>query len=75
MGGSWIQKHDAEAPGVSVPSPAMVVGLGTYDDVTPGITEQKNADVLLIRRRGILTVGIHLAVESAQGTSRRNTTP
>jgi hypothetical protein len=48
MGGSRIQKHDAEAPGVSVSSPAVVVGMGTVDDVTSGITESKNADVLLV---------------------------
>jgi hypothetical protein len=26
----------------------VVVGLGTVDDVTPGIAESKNADVLLV---------------------------
>jgi hypothetical protein len=50
MGSSWIQKHHAKAAGVSVPSSAVVVGMGTVDDVTPGILEPKNADVLLVRR-------------------------
>jgi hypothetical protein len=48
MGGSWIQEHDAKTAGVSVSSPAVVVGVGTVDDVTSGITQQKNADVLFV---------------------------
>jgi hypothetical protein len=50
MGSPWVQKHDAKAPGVSVSSPAVVVGMGTVDDVSSGITQQKNADVLFVRR-------------------------
>jgi len=50
MGIPWVQKHHAKAAGVSVPSSAVVVGMGTVDDVTPGILEPKNADVLLVRR-------------------------
>jgi hypothetical protein len=48
MGSSRVQEHDAKAPGVSVSSPAVVVGMGTVDDVTPGIPESQNADVLLV---------------------------
>ena len=48
MGISRIQEHNAKTPGVSVSSPTVVVGLGTVDDVTPGITQQKNADFLLV---------------------------
>jgi hypothetical protein len=48
MGSSRVQKHHAKAPGVSVSSPAVVVGMGTVDDVTQGITESKNANVLLV---------------------------
>jgi len=69
MGSSRVQEHDAKAPGVSVSSPAVVVGMGTVDDVTSGIPESQNADVLLVRRWGIRAVGIYLAVKSAQGTS------
>jgi hypothetical protein len=46
MGIPWVQKHHGKTPGVSVSSPAMVVGLGTADDVAQGVTEPKNADVL-----------------------------
>ena len=48
MGISRVQEHHAKVAGVSVSSPAVVVGLGTVDDVTPGITQQKNADFLLV---------------------------
>jgi len=50
MGGPWVQKHHGKTPGVSVASPAVVVGLETADDVTQGVTQQKNADVLFVRR-------------------------
>jgi hypothetical protein len=51
MGSSRVQEHHGKTPGVSVTSPAVVVGLETVDDVTPGVTQQKNADVLFVRRR------------------------
>jgi len=48
MGGAWIQKHDAEAPVLQKSKTSVVVGLGTGYDVTPGLAEPKNANLLFV---------------------------
>jgi hypothetical protein len=48
MDSPWIQKHDAEVTALQKSKTSVVVGVGTGYDVTPGLAEPKNANLLFV---------------------------